>query len=44
MNALMREACATLEGRGGGRTEMSQGGGPRAERLDEVISQAARRL
>jgi alanyl-tRNA synthetase len=44
MNALLREACRALEGRGGGRPEMAQGGGPRAERLSEVIEDAARSL
>jgi alanyl-tRNA synthetase len=44
MNALLREACRALEGRGGGRPEMAQGGGPRAERLAEVIEDAARSL
>lgn len=44
MNALLREACRALEGRGGGRPDMAQGGGPRAERLNEVIEEAARAL
>ena len=44
MNALLREACRALEGRGGGRPEMAQGGGPRADRLAEVIEEAARAL
>ena len=44
MSALMREACLALEGRGGGRPDLAQGGGPRAQRLPEVIDAAARRL
>ena len=44
MNALLREACRALEGRGGGRPDMAQGGGPRADLLAEVIEQAARTL
>lgn len=44
MNALLREACRALEGRGGGRPDLAQGGGPRAGLLPEVIEQAARSL
>ena len=43
MSELMRAACAALEGRGGGRADLAQGGGPRAERLPEVIEAAAAR-
>ena len=43
MNALMREACAMLDGRGGGRADMAQGGGRHTERLAEVIEQAAQK-
>jgi alanyl-tRNA synthetase len=38
MNALMREACTSLDGRGGGKPELAQGGGKRVERLEEVIT------
>jgi alanyl-tRNA synthetase len=44
MNALMREACEMLDGRGGGRTDMAQGGGRNTERLAEAIEQAAHKL
>lgn len=44
MNALLREACRTLEGRGGGRPDLAQGGGPRTDILPEVIAQAAHSL
>ncbi len=44
MNALVREAAALLEGRGGGRPDLAQGGGRRADRIDEVIAAAAARI
>jgi alanyl-tRNA synthetase len=44
MNALMREACQRLDGRGGGRPDMAQGGGSLLDQLDEAIEDAARRL
>ncbi|HEX8150989.1 MAG TPA: DHHA1 domain-containing protein [Pyrinomonadaceae bacterium] len=44
MNALMREACQTLGGRGGGRPDLAQGGGQHAGRLAEALDAAAARL
>lgn len=44
MNALMREACATLAGRGGGRPDLAQGGGTNVEKLTEALRVAADRL
>jgi alanyl-tRNA synthetase len=44
MNALMREACGLIGGRGGGRGDMAQGGGPRMDKLNEAIQNAADRL
>jgi len=44
MGALMREACATLNGRGGGRPDLAQGGGRNIESLRIAIEAAARRL
>lgn len=44
MNALMRDACAMLDGRGGGKPDLAQGGGKNIGRLDEAIEQAARSL
>lgn len=41
MNVLMREACALLDGRGGGKPEMAQGGGHKAELLEDAIAAAA---
>lgn len=44
MNALLREACSTLDGRGGGRPDMAQGGGRHVEKLVEAIEAAVRAL
>ena len=44
MNLLMREACALLDGRGGGKPDMAQGGGKKIELLDEALATAARAL
>lgn len=40
MNALMRDACALLEGRGGGKPEMAQGGGRNVGKLNEALERA----
>lgn len=38
MSALMREACAMLDGRGGGKPEIAQGGGKRVDLLDDTLT------
>ncbi len=44
MNALMKTACEILDGRGGGRPDMAQGGGQNVERISEAIEQAMKTL
>jgi alanyl-tRNA synthetase len=40
MNVMMRAACELLDGRGGGKSDMAQGGGKNVERLAEAIESA----
>lgn len=42
MNALMRQACEVIDGRGGGKPDMAQGGGKKIAALDEALETAAR--
>ena len=44
MNALMREACAMLDGRGSGKPDLAQGGGKNVGQLAEAIAQAERNV
>jgi alanyl-tRNA synthetase len=37
MNALMRKACEHIEGRGGGKSDLAQGGGKNVDKLREAI-------
>jgi alanyl-tRNA synthetase len=38
MNALMKIACTLLDGRGGGKLDMAQGGGKNVEKLSEALA------
>ena len=42
MNALMRKACETIEGRGGGKADMAQGGGKKISAIDDALAVAAK--
>lgn len=42
MGKLMSDACRMLAGRGGGRPDMAQGGGPNADKIEEAVEGAAR--
>jgi alanyl-tRNA synthetase len=40
MGQLVSEACRALDGRGGGRADLAQGGGPNVERINSAIEEA----
>lgn len=44
MGQLLAKACATLGGRGGGKPDLAQGGGPAVTRLEEVIRAAIEKI
>jgi len=44
MGALMRKACEMVEGRGGGKPDMAQGGGKKSAKLREAIAVAEANL
>jgi alanyl-tRNA synthetase len=44
MNLLMRTACAIIDGRGGGKPDMAQGGGHNVEKIHEAIDAALKSL
>jgi alanyl-tRNA synthetase len=40
MGELMQTACTVIEGLGGGRSHLAQGGGSRVEKLEEALQRA----
>jgi alanyl-tRNA synthetase len=44
MNTLMRKACELIDGRGGGKPDIAQGGGKNVTALDEALEAAAKSL
>lgn len=44
MNALMRAACETVDGRGGGKPELAQGGGKNVAKLSDALAHARESL
>ncbi len=44
MGQLMAEACAVIGGRGGGRPDQAQGGGPELSKLERAITSATEKI
>jgi alanyl-tRNA synthetase len=42
MGRLLAQACAELGGRGGGKPDLAQGGGPAVENLEETLTRCAK--
>jgi alanyl-tRNA synthetase len=44
MGQLLAKACTTLGGRGGGKPDLAQGGGPAVAKIDDTIGRAAEEI
>ncbi|CAB1083809.1 Alanyl-tRNA synthetase family protein [Olavius algarvensis Delta 1 endosymbiont] len=44
MDRLMQETCPLIKGRGGGRPQQAQGGGPASDKLESAVQRAYRNL
>jgi alanyl-tRNA synthetase len=44
MGELLSEACKTLGGRGGGGSDMAQGGGPETQKAEQAIREAVEKI
>ena len=44
MGSLMKDAMSRLGGRGGGSKDLAQGGAPKAEAIEVMLSETADRL
>jgi alanyl-tRNA synthetase len=44
MNALMKRACEAIDGRGGGKPDLAQGGGRKIDKLEQVLETAVQSL
>jgi alanyl-tRNA synthetase len=44
MNELMKTACEILDGRGGGKPDMAQGGGKNIQKIDEAFTATVEQL
>jgi alanyl-tRNA synthetase len=44
MSQLLAEACEELGGRGGGKPDLAQGGGPNVKNVEQAIIAASEKL